>query len=73
MRKTISIPQKAKAGEKLDLITSTLKILSKNINRKPKETPIARLAPVPPLFLNDETDMAIKVNIKQENGIVYLL
>ena len=73
VRNTISIPHEAIAGEKLDFITNTLKILSRNINRKPRDTPIARSLPVPPLFLNDETEMAIKVNIKQDSGIVYLL
>ena len=68
-----SIPQEAIAGEKLDLITKTLKILSKKINKKPRETPIAKLLPVPPLLLNDETERAISVRIKHDKGIVYLL
>ena len=68
-----SIPQEAIAGEKLDLITRTLNILSKKIKRKPRETPIARLLPVPPLLLNDETERAISVRIKHDKGIVYLL
>ena len=73
MKNIRSIPQDAIAGEKLDLITNTLKILSRNINRNPRETPIARLLPVPPLLLKEETEIAIKVRIKQERGIVYLL
>ena len=55
------------------LITKTLNILSKKINKKPRETPIARLLPIPPLLLNEETDNAIKVRIKHDNGVVYLL
>jgi hypothetical protein len=37
-----STPQEAIAGEKFDLRTSTLKILSKKIKRNPNETPIAK-------------------------------
>ena len=59
--------------DNLDLITNTLKILSRNIKRNPRETPIARLLPVPPLLLKEETEIAINVKIKQERGIVYLL
>ena len=43
VRKNKSIPQDAIAGEKFDLITSTPKILSKKINKKPSDTPIAKL------------------------------
>lgn len=43
------------------------------MNKKPNDTPIARLDPVPPLLLNEETEIAIIVNMKQERGIVYLL
>mgnify|MGYP001483498708 FL=1 len=67
------IPQDAIAGEKLDFKTNTPNILSRKMNKKPKETPIARLEPVPPLLLNEETEIAIIVNIKHESGIVYLL
>tara|TARA_B100000214_G_C23754804_1_gene529462 strand:+ start:337 stop:600 length:264 start_codon:yes stop_codon:yes gene_type:complete len=67
------IPQDAIAGEKLDFKTNTPNILSRKMNKKPKETPIARLEPVPPLLLNEETEIAIIVNIKHERGIVYLL
>ena len=63
----------SKAGEKLDFKTRTPNILSKKINKKPKDTPIARLDPVPPLLLKEETEIAIIVNMKQERGIVYLL
>ena len=73
IKKIKSIPQEAIAGEKLDLITKTLNILSKKINKKPKETPIAKLLPVPPLLLNDDTESAIRVRIKHDKGIVYLL
>ena len=68
-----SIPQEAIVGEKLDLITKTLKILSKKIYRNPIETPIAKLEPVPPLLLNEDTDRAIRVRTKHDKGIVYLL
>ena len=73
IRNINSIPHEAIAGEKLDLITKTLKILSKKINKKPKETPIAKLLPVPPLLLNEETESAIRVRTKHDKGIVYLL
>jgi hypothetical protein len=68
-----STPQEAIAGEKFDLRTSTLKILSKKIKRNPNETPIAKFEPVPPLLLKDETDIAIIVSIKHDKGKVYLL
>lgn len=67
------IPHDAIAGEKLDFSTNTPNILSRKMNKKPNDTPIARLDPVPPLLLNEETEIAIIVNIKQERGIVYLL
>ena len=73
MKKIKRIPQEAIAGEKFDLITKTLKILSKKINKKPRDTPIAKLLPVPPLLLNEDTDNPIRVSIKHESGIVYLL
>lgn len=73
IKKNKSIPHDAIAGEKFDLITSTLSILSKNISKNPIDTPIARLEPVPPLFLKDETDIAISVKIKHDKGFVYLL
>ena len=43
------------------------------MKKNPRVTPIARLDPVPPLFLNEETDIAISVKIKHDKGIVYLL
>lgn len=43
------------------------------MNKKPRDTPIAKLLPVPPLLLKEETDKPIKVSIKHESGIVYLL
>ena len=73
IKKIKSIPQEAIAGEKLDLITKTLNILSKKINKKPRVTPIAKLLPVPPLLLNEDTDKAINVSMKHDKGIVYLL
>ena len=73
VRKNKSIPQDAIAGEKFDLITSTPKILSKKMKKKPRDTPIARLEPVPPLLLTEDTERAIRVRTKQDKGIVYLL
>lgn len=67
------IPHDATAGEKLDFRTNTPSILSRKMNKKPNATPIARLEPVPPLLLKEETETAIIVNIKHERGIVYLL
>ena len=63
----------AKKGEKVDLETKTPKILSKKTNIKPSETPNARFIPIPPLLLNDETETAIIVKIKTDNGVVHLL
>ena len=73
VRKNKSMPQDAIAGEKFDLITSTPKILSKKMNKKPRDTPIAKLEPVPPLLLTEDTARAIRVRTKQDKGIVYLL
>ena len=73
VRKNKSMPQDAIAGEKFDLITSTPKILSKKMKKKPRDTPIARLEPVPPLLLTEDTERAIRVRTKQDKGIVYLL
>ena len=73
MKKTKSTPHEANAGEKFDFMTSTLKILSRKIYRNPNATPIAKLEPVPPLLLTDDTDIAIIVSIKQDSGIVNLL
>ena len=73
VRKNKSIPQDAIAGEKFDLITSTPKILSKKMKKKPRDTPIAKLEPVPPLLLTEDTERAIRVRTKQDKGIVYLL
>ena len=73
VRKNKSMPQDAIAGEKFDLITSTPKILSKKMKKKPRDTPIAKLEPVPPLLLIEDTERAIRVRTKQDKGIVYLL
>ena len=73
VRKNKSIPHDAIAGEKFDLITSTPKILSKKMKKKPRDTPIAKLEPVPPLLLTEDTERAIRVRTKQDKGIVYLL
>ena len=72
IKKTKRTPHEANAGEKFDFITSTLKILSRKIYRNPSATPIAKLEPVPPLLLTDDTDIAIIVSIKQDSGIVNL-
>ena len=55
------------------MITNTPNILSRKTNKNPNETPIAKLDPVPPLLLIDDTERAIMVRIKQEKGMVYLL
>ena len=73
VRNNKSMPQDAIAGEKFDLITSTPKILSKKMKKKPRDTPIAKLEPVPPLLLIEDTERAIRVRTKQDKGIVYLL
>ena len=65
--------QAAKKGEKVDLATKTPKILSKKTKIKPREIPKARLIPIPPLLLKDETETAIIVKIKTDNGVVHLL
>ena len=60
-------------GGKLDLLTITPKILSKKIKRKPRVIPKARLTPIPPRRLNEETATAIKVKMKAEIGMLHLL
>jgi len=65
--------QAAIAGGKLDLATKTLKILSKKIKINPSKIPKARLTPIPPLRLKEETATAIMVNTKAETGRLYLL
>ena len=67
------IPHDAIEGEKLDLRTNTPNILSRKINKKPNDTPIARLVPVPPLLLKEDTETAIIVSMKHDKGIVYRL
>ena len=64
------IPHAAIPGEKFDLITSTPNILSKKIKKNPRETPIAKLRPIPPLCLNDETDTPIIDRTKHDKGKV---
>ena len=56
----------------LDIINDA-KSTDKKINKKPRETPIAKLLPVPPLLLKEDTESAIRVRIKHDKGIVYLL
>jgi hypothetical protein len=65
--------QAPRNGEKLDLLTRTAKILSKKINRKPSAIPKAKLTPIPPLLLNEETETAIMVSTKAETGRLHLL
>ena len=60
-------------GEKLDLFTKTENILSKKINIKPNVIPKARLSPIPPLLLKEETETAINVKTKAEMGKLHLL
>ena len=67
------IPHAAIAGEKFDLITNTPNILSKKIKKNPRETPIAKLNPIPPLCLKDETETPIIERIKHDKGRVYRL
>ena len=43
------------------------------MNKNPKVIPNAKLTPMPPLRLKDETATAIRVNIKAEIGILHLL
>ena len=57
----------------MDLLTITPKILSKKIKRKPKLIPNAKLTPIPPLRLKEETATAINVKINDETGILHLL
>ena len=58
----------ARAGEKFDLATMTPKILSKKIKMKPNAIPKAKLTPIPPRRLKEETATAIKVKINAETG-----
>ena len=62
-----------KKGEKLDFVTNTPKILSKKINKNPREIPKAKLTPIPPLLLKEDMETAIMVKIKDANGKLYLL
>jgi hypothetical protein len=57
----------------VDLLTRTPKILSKKIKRNPKLIPKAKLTPIPPLRLKEETATAIIVRIKAEIGILQRL
>ena len=41
--------------------------------KKPKEIPIAKLTPIPPLLLFEDIETAIKVRIKDASGKLYLL
>ena len=63
----------ATTGGNVDLLTRTPKILSKKIKRNPKLIPKAKLTPIPPLRLKEETATAIIVRIKAEIGILQRL
>ena len=65
--------QAPKKGEKSDLFTITENILSKNINKKPRDIPKAKLTPIPPLLLKEETETPINVKTKAEMGKLHLL
>ena len=65
--------QAPRKGEKLDLLTITEKILSKNIKRNPMAMPKAKFTPIPPLLLNEETETPIRVKINAEKGKLHLL
>lgn len=65
--------QAPRKGEKFDLLTKTEKILSKKIKRNPKAMPKAKLTPIPPLLLEEDTETPIKVKIKAEKGKLHLL
>ena len=60
--------QAPKKGEKFDLFTRTENILSKNIKRNPSEIPKAKLSPIPPLLLKEETETPIRVKTNAEIG-----
>ena len=72
-RQKILWDQAANAAEKFDLFTKTTNTLSIKINEKPIRIPKARLIPIPPLLLTEETDTEIKVRTNTENGKLYLL
>ena len=65
--------QAPKKGGKLDLLTNTEKILSKKIKRNPKAMPKAKLTPMPPLLLKEDTETPIRVKTKAEKGKLHLL
>ena len=65
--------QAATTGGNVDLLTKTPKILSKKMKRKPKLIPKAKLTPIPPLLLKEETATAIIVSINAEIGILQRL
>ena len=65
--------QAATTGGNVDLLTKTPKILSKKMKRKPKLIPKAKLTPIPPLHLKEETATAIIVSINAEIGILQRL
>ena len=60
-------------GEKEDFVTNTPNILSKKIKINPRAIPNAKLIPIPPLLLNEETETAINVKTNDESGILHLL
>ena len=64
------IPHAAIPGEKFDFTTNTPNILSKKIKKNPRETPIAKFNPIPPLCLNEETETPIIDRTMQDKGSV---
>ena len=60
-------------GENEDFVTNTPNILSKKMKINPSAIPNAKLIPIPPLLLNEETETAIKVKTNEERGILHLL
>ena len=47
--------------------------VSKKINKNPRDTPMAKLEPVPPLLFIEDTERAIRVRTKHDKGIVLLI
>ena len=60
-------------GENEDFVTNTPNIFSKKIKINPSAIPKAKLIPIPPLLLNEETETAIRVKTNEESGILHLL
>ena len=74
MKKIImAVPKGRILEELIPLFTKTEKILSKKINVKPNVIPKARLRPIPPLLLKEETETAINVKTNADMGRLHLL